>query len=376
MNSGLIKPESAQRPIRVLVVDDSAFLRRTLPNLLETDPGIRVIGTAENGAEAIRMVNALRPDVITMDVVMPVMDGLTALKQIMQEMPTPVLMLSHTTYENARQTVDALSCGAVDFISKPSGSASLDIATIRKTLIEKVRMAYASRHTLGVCRTQAVPGLKAERRIDSQALPRPIAREIVAIAASTGGPPALEKVLAALPKRFPAGIVIVQHIAQGFSEALADKLNRACALTVKVAGHLEPIQPGTVLLAPSGRQAAVKRIGRSLHLVLSDEPRDILYKPSANILFSSVAAACGPGAVGVIMTGMGSDGAQGIRQIQKCNGTTIAQDEATSLIFGMPKAAIALDAINIVSPLERIPYEIMNTIPSQGGEDFLNGAMT
>jgi len=371
MESSVVKPRHPDRPIRVLVVDDSAFLRRTLPGLLETDPGIKVIGTAENGAEAIRMIKALGPDVVTMDVVMPVMDGLSALKRIMREMPTPVLMLSQTTYEGARQTIEALGYGAVDFIPKPSGSVSLDIATIRKTLIEKVKTAYASRHNLRARQMEAArPGPEAARWFDVQALPRPIATEIVAIAASTGGPTALEKVLAALPKGFPTGMVIVQHIAQGFSEALADKLDRSSPLTIKVARHLDPIQPGIGLLAPSGRQTTVKRIGSSLHVAISDEPRDLLYKPSADLLFSSVAVACGPAAVGVIMTGMGNDGAHGIKEIREQNGTTIAQDEATSLIFGMPRAAIALNAVNVVSPLERIPYEIMKVISSRGVESL------
>ena len=353
--------------IRVLVVDDSPFLRRNLPLILESANDITVIGTAANGAEAVEMTKRLRPDVITLDVVMPVMDGIAALRQIMLETPTRVVMLSSMTYEGARQTIEALSLGAVDFITKPSGAVSLNIANIRQTIIDKVRSAATARLTGNAGRPlKAASEPQTADEYHTQKTPtavkRNVNKELVAIAASTGGPAALQEVLRNLPSDFSAGLVIVQHISEGFTEALAERLDGISPLKIKVSGDNEEIRPGCGLIAPYGTHLEVRRRNGRLYAVLSGEPADSLHRPSADILFSSVAKVCGASACAVIMTGMGSDGALGIKEIRDQGGVTIAQDEATSTIFGMPQVAIKNGGIGIVAPLERIAWEIVRAL--------------
>lgn len=356
--------------IRVLVVDDSAFLRRNLPRLLETDADIRVIGTAANGREAVEMTAKYRPDVVLLDVLMPVMDGLTALRRIMREAPTPVIIFSSTTYEGTRQTMEALSLGAVDFLAKPSGPVSLDVGKIRTELIQKVKAAHAapgakipalSARFSKASSAMSVNTEKSAQKPFSAGAPRQHI-ELVAIAASTGGPPAIEFILENLPGDLPTGLLIVQHLAEGFSEVLAERLNAVSPLEIKVSGDYEEVRSGVGLLAPAGRHLTVKRIDGKIYTVLTREPADALHKPSADVLFFSVAKICAANACAVIMTGMGDDGARGIKQIREQGGITIAQDEATSLIFGMPKAAIEAGGIDIVSPLEKIPDQIIKAL--------------
>ena len=353
--------------IRVLVVDDSPFLRRNLPLILESANDITVIGTAANGAEAVEMAKRLRPDVITLDVVMPVMDGITALRQIMLETPTRVVMLSSMTYEGARQTIGTLSLGAVDFITKPSGAVSLDIANIRQTIIDKVRSAATARLTSIIRRPLPVtPESLADDGQLQQEMPPPakrtVRKELVAIAASTGGPAALQELLRNLPSELSAGLVIVQHISEGFTEALAERLNSISPLRIKVCGDHEEIRPGSGFIAPFGMHLEVKRMDGRLYTVLNGGPANSLHRPSADVLFSSVAKVCGSTACAVIMTGMGADGALGIKEIRDQGGVTIAQDEATSIIFGMPQMAINNGGIDIVAPLERIAGEIIRAL--------------
>lgn len=359
--------------IRVLVVDDSAFLRRTLSAILEAEPQITVIGTAANGQEAVEMAKSLRPDVITLDVLMPIMDGITALKQILMYTNARVLMISSVTKDGAAQTIDALSLGAVDFITKPSGPISLDIHKVRDELIRKVTTAFECRSPFHA------PGVDAARKfkqiltdvsaLSSAAEARPpapspehVRKELVAIAASTGGPAALQVVLAGLPRDLPAGLVMVQHIADGFAEPLADRLNSICALEIKVCRDLEIVRPGLGLLAPTGSHLTVRRIEGNLYAGLTSEPAGTMHRPSADVLFHSVAAVCGPNACAVILTGMGDDGAKGMKEIRDHGGATIAQDEATSVIFGMPKAAIEKGGIRIVAPLEKIHERIIESL--------------
>ena len=361
------------KTIRVLVVDDSAFLRRNLPRILEMDPEIKVIGTAADGQEAVEMTKKLRPDVITLDVVMPGMDGLTALRHIMRQTPTPVIMVSSVTYEGERQTIEALSLGAIDFVTKPSGPISLDISKVRKELIQKVKMASGS--SIKAATSLAVTSEKFKRIIAdlsdrSRAAGREVpdfkktrrSKELVAIGTSTGGPSALQAVLGNLPANLPAGIVIVQHIAKGFSRALAERLNSISALEIKVVSDHEQIRPGRGLLAPFGKHLTVNKDRGKMYAALGSQPADSLHIPSVDVLFSSVAKTCGPSACGVIMTGMGKDGAQGIKTIKDRGGTTIAQDEDSSVIFGMPKEAIEGGGIDIVAPLDKIAGEIVKAI--------------
>ncbi|MBF0496388.1 MAG: chemotaxis response regulator protein-glutamate methylesterase [Deltaproteobacteria bacterium] len=363
---------SKQPQIRVLVVDDSAFLRRHIPLILEKDSALKVVGIAANGQEALKMTKELRPDVITLDVIMLVMDGLAALARIMKEVPTPVLMVSSATREGAQQTIEALALGAVDYITKPSGPVSLDIGLIGKDLIEKVKTVYTAK-IKDISRVNAAS--EKFRRITqefSQGLPVsstpdpiPISKkgkiELIGLAASTGGPAALQILLGGLPS-LPIGMVIVQHITEGFSQALAERLNSLSPMEIKVAASREPILPGVVLLAPAGRHLKIIRVGGKLYAFLDKEPYDTLHRPSADVLFSSMAEVCGSSSCAVIMTGMGEDGAKGIKEVRDRGGITIAQDEATSLIFGMPKSAIDHGGIEIVTPLDGISKEILKAI--------------
>lgn len=366
------------RKIRVLVVDDSHFLQRTLPPLLESDPEIQVIGVAKNGVEAIQKARELRPDVITLDILMPVMDGLTALKHIIREIPTPVVMLSAQTQEGARETVEALTLGAVDVVAKPSGPVSLDIARVRSQLLQKIKIAYVSR-------IQGIVGRRRPPSGDPAKPPRPASpivdtpptvvwrpgRQIVlvAIASSTGGPAALQRLLPTLPADLSAGLVIVQHIAKGFVKALAERLNALSALQVKVAEDGEEVRAGVALIGPVGLHITVEHIHGKLLAPLQIEPRDALFRPSADVLMYSAARACGPQSCGVILTGMERDGAEGLKAIKERGGVTIAQDEDTSVVFGMPRAAIELGAVHYVRSLERIAPEICRLVGNRGTYD-------
>ncbi|CAN2050418.1 Protein-glutamate methylesterase/protein-glutamine glutaminase [Candidatus Magnetomoraceae bacterium gMMP-13] len=375
--------------INVLVADDSPFLRRNIPRLLETDPGIKVIGTAENGQQALEMAKKLHPDVITLDVIMPVMDGITALKHIMREVPTPVLMVSSITYEGAQQTIEALSLGAIDFLVKPSGSVSLDISKIKNELINKVKTVYSSKINIAAGLTDKIKKIKEEiqknflnstgdllksnKEFYPQVYPRTCGKQIniIALAASTGGPAAIETVLSGLPADLPVGIVIVQHIAEGFVEVLAEKFNSISQFNIKICNNFEAVTPGKGIIAPSGSHLTIKLVNGSIYAVPEKEPANTLHKPSADVLFSSIANKnCGPNTCAVIMTGMGDDGAKGIKEIMQSGGVTIAQDEASSIIFGMPKAAIENQGINIIAPLENISKEIVKVVYSSRSGDF------
>ena len=357
--------------IRVLVVDDSSLMRRSISKILESAPDITVIATASNGQEAVELARKLRPDVITMDVIMPVMDGLAALKEIVKQTGSRVIMLSSETYEGSKQTIEALSAGAVDYITKTSGQVSLDIGKISNQLINKVRTAHKSKtmvfepiSSAGYKFRQIVAELSSREKPSIREnlldpLTSPVKREIVAIASSTGGPAALQVVLSALPRDLPAGIVIVQHLTEGFSQTLADKLDSVSSLDVRLCSGMDDVKPGVALLAPAGCHVTIKRMGERLLAVLGPDPENSLHKPSADVMFSSVAHTCANRSCAVILTGMGDDGAQGIKEIKERGGVTIAQNEATSVIFGMPKAAIEKGAIKIVAPLGEIAARIM-----------------
>ncbi len=357
--------------IRVLVVDDSLFLRRNLPRLLESDPEIEVVGIAENGAEALEKIQKLRPDVVTLDLMMPVMDGLTALKHIMHQAPTPVVIVSGATYEGAQETLEALALGAVDFVIKPSGPVSLDIHTIRRELIAKVRAAYASNvkvaADVGVTRDrfQAIVEELSRRHPEPPARLRgePGAvggKRLVAIVASTGGPVALHQLLPRLPADLNAGVVIVLHIAPGFVRPLVDRLNELSPITVGEAEDGAPLTPGLALISPAGVHLTVARTNAGLVARLSSEPSDTLHRPSADVLFRSIANCCADETCAVILTGMGDDGALGLCSIHKRGGYTVAQDEATSVVYGMPRRAVELGGVDISLPLDQIAAEIVH----------------
>lgn len=360
------------RQIKVLVVDDSAFVRKNISLLLELDPGIKVVGTASNGKEGVTKTKVLRPDVVTMDVIMPVMNGLSAVRRIMKEAPTPIVMVSSTTGKGARETIEALNSGAVDYVTLSSGSSFTTMAQKRRELVEKIRIAFTSNvDTVATTDTvrqkfrkiveQLSPKTGTVRAHPQMKTPAQPA-SLVAIASSTGGPAALQSILSPFPADFPAGIVLVQHMLSGFTSALTDSLSKRARITVKIAEEGEQIKPGTALLAPEKVHLMVNKAGGKYWIRLEADPSASSHIPSADTLFCSIAKACGPEACGVILTGMGQDGAMGLKEMRDSGSYTIAQDEKTSVIFGMPKRAIELGSVERVLPIQKIAEEILSAV--------------
>jgi two-component system chemotaxis response regulator CheB len=348
--------------IKVLVVDDSAFMRKALSMMLESDPQIKVIDTARNGIEGIEKVEKLKPDLVTMDIEMPQMDGLTALRKIMSSNPLPVMMVSSLTTDGANATLNALDLGAVDFIPKQLSYVSLDIVKIKEQLIQKIKAIHARRRTLLARHAMARrrPAVATPTRP-----PQPIARSlmrkdvsIVAVGVSTGGPPALQQVIPKLPKGFPVGVLIVQHMPPNFTKSLADRLNGISHLHVKEAEHGEPIVAGAAYVAPGDKHMTIRKWGSQAEVQLSDEPTNVLHKPSVDVMMNSVADVFGGRTLGVIMTGMGSDGVNGLRNIKSKGGKVIAQNENSCVVYGMPRAAVEGGLADKVVALERIATEI------------------
>lgn len=326
--------------IKVLVVDDSAFMRKAISTMLGKDPGIKVVGTARDGLEGLEMVRRLDPDVVTMDIEMPKMDGLTALRQIMMEAPRPVLMVSSLTTEGAEATLKAMELGAVDFIPKQLSKVSLDIVKIEKDLIARVK-------TVAARKMRHVPARGAAPRSAAPAAPRQAVtpagrplRDVVAIGVSTGGPPVVQKILSSLPADFPAAIVIAQHMPAAFTGPFAKRLDGVSKLTVKEAENGDVLRPGYAFVAPGGRHIVLDQRVSRVDVVVTDQPADALYKPSANVLISSVAQAVGKRGLGVILTGMGNDGCEGVRELKGRGGRALAQSDSTCVVYGMPKAIV------------------------------------
>ncbi len=331
-------PEARRRPaVRVLVVDDSGFFRRRVCEILGDDPNIEVVGSARNGLEAIEQVERLRPDVVTMDIEMPVLDGISAVRRIMASHPTPVLMFSSLTYEGARATLDALEAGALDFLPKRLE----DIARDRE---EANRVLRARVHALG-CRG-ARPGVSAPRSTAPipapPAAPRPRAvaarHQAVVIGTSTGGPAALQRVLPQLRAGYPVPILLVQHMPAAFTPAFAERLDQLCAIRVKEAEDGEAVAAGTAYLAPGGRQMLMERRPGGVHLRIADSRPEVTYRPSVDVSFASAARAWPGGVLGVVLTGMGADGREGARLLKAGGSRVWAQDERSSVVYGMPQA--------------------------------------
>lgn len=343
--------------IRVLVVDDSILMRTFVSDMLNVPGEISVIGTAKNGIEAIEKTKDLSPDVITMDVEMPKMDGIAAVRAIMKEKPTPVIMLSAVTQQGALQTMRALSAGAVDFIPKPSGSISLDIEKVRASLIEKIRIACH------LDRSRLCSWPEAQERQKSPARAQVRAKKVVVIASSTGGPSALERVLTRIPGDIKAGILVVQHMPAGFTRSLSERLNKLSDIEVKEAGAGDQIIEGRALLAPGNYHMFVRGgIAGSKIVGLNQDPPVHRVRPAADVTMRSVVPAFGSNVLGVVLTGMGSDGAFGLKEIKDHGGRTIACDEKTCVVFGMPKAAIELGCVDKIAPLDNIAEEIMGML--------------
>ncbi len=325
--------------VKVLIVDDSSFFRRSIGRLLEPDPGISVVGFAVDGEDAIKKFQELKPDIITMDIEMPNMDGITALKEIMKIRPIPVLMFSTLTQEGAKVTLEALHAGAADFIPKNFQ----DVAVEKDELIARLRERIK---TLG-SQSQAKPDLTRQLRqtLQSKSIKKdggPIIKlsnyKLIAIGASTGGPVALEKVLKKLPASFPSPIVLVQHMPESFTKAFAERLDKICNIHVKEAEDGDVLKPAMAFLAPGGKQTYVEKIAGQLKLKVRETP-NLNYKPSVDETFRSIAKAYNKeNILAIIMTGMGADGCEGSRQLKENGATIWAQDEATSVVYGMPMA--------------------------------------
>ncbi len=340
--------------LRVLVVDDSALMRKMIPQILEQDPAIEVVGTAMDGVFALKKIRDLKPDVVTLDVNMPRMDGIETLRNIVTDFKIPAVIVSSLARPDAELTLQALELGAFDFVTKPQDAISVHINEIGRELIAKVRAAGENRTASLKAVAPRVSASRAKRRSGA----RP-AHRILAVGISTGGPNALSYVLPQLPADFPAGIVIVQHMPAGFTEMFAARLNAACAIEVKEAADGDLVLPGRALIAPGNRHLKIKRMPLGTIAALSDAPPVSGHRPSADVLFRSVAAECGSSAAGLIMTGMGSDGAEGIGDIKAAGGVTLAQDEASCIVFGMPKVAIERGNIGRVIPLQEMGKALM-----------------
>ncbi|MCM2322678.1 MAG: chemotaxis response regulator protein-glutamate methylesterase [Oligoflexia bacterium] len=341
---------SPPRKRRVLIVDDSAAVRKVLIHVFKTDPELEVVGAAESANGVEKMIDELRPDVITLDINMPGMDGITFLRQILPRKPVPVVMISSLSMEDGDQVLRALELGAVDYIQKPSFG---ELETVAPQITERVKAASLAR--LDQRRLGGAHAPDSPRPLTDQALDPSI---IVAMGASTGGTEALRNVLCRLPAAIPP-IVIVQHIPAVFSAAFAKRLNDLCPFEVKEAADGDLLQPGRVLIAPGGYQMRVKGKG-PFRVQVTDEAPVNRHKPSVDVLFDSVAEAIsGKSSIGVILTGMGGDGSRGMLKMRENGSRTIAQDEASCVVFGMPKEAIRLGGAETVLPLHDIPGQLV-----------------
>lgn len=341
--------------IKVLVVDDSSFMRKSLTHILESDRSIQVVGTATDGAQAIQKVKELRPDVVLLDIEMPVMDGLTALAHLMAQRPTPVLMLSALNKKEATIAIKSLEHGAVDFIPKPSGVISYDIDKLGNEIIAKVKTAAGAN----------VPriDLHLPKETFQRERLKPVTRkEIVVIGASTGGPRAVATVLSGLPRDISPAIVIAQHMSREFVPSFVERLRWGCPLNISTARKGEVISSGRVLVAPGASNVAIAKNGTVKKIRFSKKSLSHAVFPSIDYAMESAAGVYGEGTLGVLLTGIGSDGAKGLKAIKDAGGNTIAEDQSTCVVFGMPKAAIELKCVDEVVPLPQIAQAILRMI--------------
>ncbi|WP_087503256.1 chemotaxis response regulator protein-glutamate methylesterase [Pseudomonas sp. SID14000] len=366
--------------VKVLVVDDSGFFRRRVSEILSADPTIQVVGTATNGKEAIDQALALKPDVITMDYEMPMMDGITAVRHIMQRCPTPVLMFSSLTHEGARVTLDALDAGAVDYLPKNFEDISRNPEKVKQLLCEKVHTISRSNRRFGSYASHApvaAPAPASSSHVPASSLTSPTAArtpvparttapavapahspapkrkpyKLVAIGTSTGGPVALQRVLTQLPANFPAPIVLIQHMPAAFTKAFAERLDKLCRISVKEAEDGDMLRPGLALLAPGGKQMMID--GRGTVKILPGDER-LNYKPCVDITFASAAKSYGDKVLSVVLTGMGADGREGARLLKQGGSTVWAQDEASCVIYGMPMAIVKANLADAIYSLDEI----------------------
>jgi two-component system chemotaxis response regulator CheB len=349
--------ESNKSQVRVLIVDDSAFMRTALFRMIASDSDLWVVGTASSGAEALQKVPSLDPDVVTLDVQMPGLDGVETLRRIMAQFPRPVIMVSSATPNQAQITFNALEAGAFDYVPKQLSCTSLDILHIRDELIAKIKAAAESRHAEDRLSLPRKPPRSVD--LHTRKVP-PGPPAIVALGISTGGPKALQEILPALPGDLPVPILVVQHMPAGFTAPFAERLNNLCAVSICEAAHGQNVQPGVVYIAPAGSHMTVDRPTDSrIVICLSGKPEKQVHVPSADVLMESVASAFHSQAMGIIMTGMGSDGAQGMNAIHREGGLTVGQDEQSCAVYGMPRVCAEMGILDRVVPLAQIPHEIL-----------------
>jgi two-component system chemotaxis response regulator CheB len=366
MSARSSKDRSKDR-IRVLVIDDSAYNRQAIVEMLESDEGIEVVGRAANGEEGLKEALSLKPDVITLDLEMPKMDGFTFLRILMSRQPTPVVVIS--SYSRKQNVFKALELGALDFIAKPTRYLSPELHKICDELVEKVVMVRhlrASNLQVRVVERQAAPQEADEEVGEVAEIPGMV---LVAVGASTGGPPALQTFLQTLPRHLPVAYLVAQHMPENFTRAFSDRLNRYTGLEVSEARGGEIVEPGRVFVAPGGKNLLVVRKGQMLKTEVEDVEPGAKYVPSIDAMFRSAAETMGSKAMGILLTGMGSDGREGIRAIKQCGGKTVAESEETAVIFGMPKEAIDSGGVDAVLRLDEIAGEVVRFAEEAGQSD-------
>lgn len=365
------------KKIKVLIVDDSALVRRMLTEMLSSDSGIEVVGTAEDPFDAREKIKALNPDVITLDIEMPKMDGVTFLRNLMRLHPLPVVMVSSLTEKGADVTFAALELGAIDFVTKPKVNVGGSLNDYKHEIIEKIKMAAKVPMARIERKAQATPAKPTEsvsKPVSASIIPAKLSADailsqnaagkeksrqrIIAIGASTGGTEAIREVLVALPANMPP-IVITQHIPAAFSAPFAKRMDTMSALSVHEAEDGQLILPGHVYIAPGSHHLLIESVGGKLICRLHDGPAVNRHKPSVDVMFRSVAQVCGNNAVGVLLTGMGDDGARGLKELQDISAKTIAQDEKTSVVWGMPGEAVKLGAADFILPLGDVASKLL-----------------
>ncbi|ACB85000.1 protein-glutamate methylesterase/protein-glutamine glutaminase [Natranaerobius thermophilus] len=356
--------------IKVMVVDDSAFMRKMIVDMVQEEPGLEIVAIAKNGQQALKMIPEHRPHVVTLDIEMPVLNGIETLEQIKELSDRPnVIMLSSYTQTGSQETLRALELGAVDFVGKPSGSISLDIKKVQSELIAKIKAAYQATTKVTFDQKKGNP-FNSNREISQnikQKLTNTQKNKLIVIGASTGGPRALHEVIPKIPQNFPGSILVVQHMPKGFTKLLSERLNTMSSMTVKEAENNDPIVPGKVYIAPGDYHLMVSKSsgiqGEDKWRVKVDQGPPVKgLRPCADILFESASMIEDMDLVGVVLTGMGSDGAKGIKRLKRAGAHIIAEDESTCVVFGMPKAAINTGLVDKILPLPAIAPEILNVI--------------
>jgi two-component system chemotaxis response regulator CheB len=358
----------SKKPVRVLIVDDSSMMRQLLTSVLSEDPEIEVVGAAPDPYVARDLIKSLNPDVVTLDIEMPHMDGVTFLRKIMSLRPTPVIMISSLTQAGAQITIEALEIGAVDFVAKPTNNVATGLANLASSLQAKVKAAAHAK--VGQRRTVATTSATRPAR------PRTGKSRMVFLGASTGGVEAIKAVLMSLPEDCPS-ILITQHMPERFTASFAERLNKECPMKVSEARHEDVIEPGHVYIAPGSHHLEIVRKGQGFACALSDGAPVTGHRPSVDVLFRSAARVVGRNAVGVILTGMGKDGAEGMLEMRNAGAITVGQDEETSLVYGMPRVAFERGGVMRQHPLNKVGdalLEAADVAPGAGVKNSVSAA--